>query len=333
MLAPYELKQRQSLPYEMKLRFTEVKVHQYVNESGKDCVVQKSGLDSAVLLHFIRKFYPTMPAIYVNTKLENPTVVQAAIETPNCTIIEPDVSFHEVITTHGIPVVSKDVARALSDVQNPTSRNEATRNLRLTGIKRDGTKGKSGSFLPARYHRLINCGFRFSDKCCYYLKHKPAERIHKKMDLAPFVGTLAEGSDKRARAYLKTGCNNFDSKWPVSKPLSIWTRQDVYRYALEEGVVYPECYGDIVQNPQTGLFETTGESNTGCEYCLFGIFRDPARIERLKYTQPARYKYCMETLDYKTLLPILFEKLDYEDFAWMLKQKGLIQGDQYRLDF
>ncbi len=313
MITSHELKERQSLPYEMKLRFTEVKVRQYVDECGKDCVVQKSGLDSAVLLHIIRKSYPSMPAIYVNTKLENPTVVQAAI-------------------AHGIPVVSKDVARALSDVQNPTARNEATRNLRLTGIKRDGTKGKSGSYLPACYHRLIGCGFRFSDKCCYYLKHKPAERIHKKMNLAPFVGTLAEDSDKRARAYLKTGCNNFDSKWPVSKPLSIWTRQDVYRYAVEESVVIPDCYGDIVLNPQTGLFETTGESNTGCEFCLFGIFRDPARIERLKYTQPARYKYCMETLNYRELLPILFEKLDYEDFEWMLKQKGLLQGDQYRLD-
>jgi hypothetical protein len=30
--------------------------------------------------------------------------------------------------------------------------------------------------------------------------------------------------------------------------------------------------------------------------------------------------------------PILFKKLDYEDFEWMLKQRGLIQGDQYHLD-
>lgn len=324
----YELKQRQSLPYEMKLSFTEVKIRQYVDEVGKDCVVQKSGLDSAVLLDFVRKIYPTMPAIFVDTGLENPSVVRAAQETPNCTIIKPDASFHDVVTTHGIPAVSKDVARALSDIQNPTSRNEATRNLRLTGIKRDGTKGKSGSFLPACYHRLIDCGFRFSDKCCYYLKHKPAEKIHKKMNLAPFVGTLAEDSAKRAKAYLKTGCNNFESKWPISKPLSIWTRQDIYRYAVENQVVIPTCYGDIVKT-SSGLFETTGESNTGCEYCLFGILNDPARIERLRYTQPARYKYCMETLNYKTLLPILFKRSDFEDFEWMLKQKGLIQDTQY----
>lgn len=137
------------------------------------------------------------------------------------------------------------------------------------------------------------------------------------------VGTLAEDSDKRAKAYLKTGCNNFDGKWPVSKPMSIWTRQDIYRYALENHVVIPTCYGNIVKTTG-GLLETTGETNTGCQMCLFGIFMDPARIERLKYTQPARYRYCMETLDYKTLLPILFQKLDFEDFEWMLKQKGLI---------
>jgi 3'-phosphoadenosine 5'-phosphosulfate sulfotransferase (PAPS reductase)/FAD synthetase len=319
VIQPYELKQRQSLPLEAKVRFTEVKARQFINECGKDTCVQVSGLDSAVLLDILRTIRPDIPAIFVDTGLEDPSVVEHARGTTNMTILKPDVSFDQVIKEHGYPAISKDVARALSDIQNPTARNEATRSLRLTGIKRDGTRGKSGSYLPQKYHRLIECGFRFSDKCCYFLKHKPAEKIHKEMNLAPFIGTLAEDSEKRARAYLKTGCNNFTGKM-VSKPMSIWTRQDIYEYVAIRNLKIPGCYGRI-RFQDDGKLGPTGEKHTGCQFCLFGILFDLLRIERLKQVHPARYRYCMENLNYKELLPLLLGVANFDEYLQVAENR------------
>lgn len=299
-----ELTARQLLPLEFKIRYTEIKIQEWLDfctRTGKTPCVSKSGMDSEVLLDIARSIRPDIVAVFVDTGQENATVVERNREIENIVTVRPEISFDQVVKRYGYPVISKRVSRYLADIQNPTGRNEKTRVLRLTGMRSDGAEGAKASRLPHCYHRLIDCGYRFSAQCCYFLKKRPLYRIQKEMGLMPMVGTLAEDSEDRAAAYLKTGCNAFSAG--KSAPLSIWTRQDILAYAKARGLRYAACYREIVTVGDK--LALTGESNTGCEGCLFGIKHDPTRIERVREWSPPRYRYYMETLDYQNLIPLL----------------------------
>lgn len=102
---------------------------------------------------------------------------------------------------------------------------------------------------------------------------------------------MAADSRQRKDAWLKTGCNAFDGKRLMSKPLSIWTTQDVYRYTRDYKLPY--CPGYMAKSPRksklgpkrkiqrkTGRLITTGEAyrrlakllNIPIKECHFGWF-------------------------------------------------------------
>ena len=45
-------------------------------------------------------------------------------------------------------------------------------------------------------------------------------------------------------------------------------------------------------------YRLTGEQRTGCMFCMFGCHLEPHpnRFERLRFTHPKQYRYCMEKL-------------------------------------
>jgi hypothetical protein len=53
------------------------------------------------------------------------------------------------------------------------------------------------------------------------------------------------------------------------------------------------AYGEVVL--KDGIYQTTGESRTGCFFCLLGIQNEtePNRIQRLKTQYPKLYDYCL----------------------------------------
>jgi 3'-phosphoadenosine 5'-phosphosulfate sulfotransferase (PAPS reductase)/FAD synthetase len=310
MIPLSELRDRQSMSLEFKIRYSTLKIREWFEHYNGNVVVSKSGLDSVVLLDLVRSVYPSVLSVYVDTGQENLTVVDHNKSIENCLIIRPKFSFHDVVTKAGYPVISKLVSRYLSDLQNPTPNNIKTRHLRLTGIKQDGSRGNSGSVLPKCYRYLVDCGYKFSNKCCDILKKQPLKSFQKTYGLFPFVGTLADDSQSREVSYLRSGCNSFDAVSPTSTPLSIWTRQDILAYASSKSLAYPSCYGDIKFAGEK--LSLTGEQHTGCEGCLFGIRQDPQRIERIKQWSLPRYNYYMDRLDYKKLVPLLLSPPDQQ---------------------
>lgn len=303
MISITELRDRQSMSLEFKIKYSILKIQEWYEHFNGQVCVSKSGLDSVVLLDLVRSVYPDVPAVFVDTGQENSTVVEHNKSVKNCLFIKPKTSFFDVVKKHGYPVISKLVSRYLSDLQNPNDQNYVTRKLRLTGIRGDGTRGNSILMLPHVYRYLIDCGFRFSDICCKVLKKKPLYQFQKENKLFPFIGTMAVDSQVRELSYLKSGCNAFDSCSPCSTPISIWTRQDILRYASAKSLPYPACYGSIA--PCSAGLCTTGEQSTGCEACLFGIRQDPGRIERIKTWSPPRYNFYMDKLNYRSLVPLL----------------------------
>lgn len=126
------------------------------------------------------------------------------------------------------------------------------------------------------------------------------------------TGIMASESMLRTNQYLRNGCNAFDNKRPMSKPLSIWLEQDILQYIKRNGLEIASVYGDIVERDQLqgqmsmfpdqcGKLTTTGVSRTGCVFCAFGAQceKKPNRFQRLKETHPKLYAYCMGGGEYK----------------------------------
>ena len=133
------------------------------------------------------------------------------------------------------------------------------------------------------------------------------KKYQKETGRFPFIGTMASESIYRKKAWLKNGCNAFDSKEPKSQPLSFWTEQDVFEYIKKYNVPYAEIYGDIVETGKTitridgehAQLKTTGWDRTGCMFCMFGVQceKSPNRFERMKETHPKQYDFCINKLE------------------------------------
>lgn len=253
---------------------------------------------STVLLHLTRTIYDEddCPAVFNNTTLEYPGIVEHVKRTPGVIIVRPEVTHKWVIENHGYPVVSKRIARMVRQLQNPTPKNEVSRRLRLTGFAGDG-RYMPGFKLPDRWKHLVNAPFKVSERCCDFLKKAPLDKFLKERDLHPMLGTMASESSDRERQWLRTGCTVVDSKFPHTMPLAIWTEQDILEYIVRFKVPYASVYGDIVRGPD-GKLHTTGEKRTGCVFCGFGAHLEPIpnRFQRMQTQYPRLWDHCINRL-------------------------------------
>ncbi len=132
------------------------------------------------------------------------------------------------------------------------------------------------------------------------MKKAPIYSYERKTDRKAILGTMACESLLRLQGWLQTGCNAFDSRHPISKPLSFWTEQDILRYLKLTGISYAPVYGDIVEvNSKNGTrLKTTGINRSGCMFCMFGMQneKEPNRFQRMQFTHPKQYEYCIHKL-------------------------------------
>ena len=73
-----ELAMLQALPLELKIAKSKLRIEEWVNYMGKENVYISfsGGKDSTVLLHLVRSLYPDIPAVFSNTGLEFPELVE-----------------------------------------------------------------------------------------------------------------------------------------------------------------------------------------------------------------------------------------------------------------
>ena len=230
-----------------------------------------------MLLHLVRRLYPTTPAVFCDTGLEFPEIRNYIGTWKNVTWIHPKKSFKDVITRYGYPVISKQIARSVSDLRNGKN-NQKTRELILTGGKFPGYK------FPEKWKFLLDAPFPISNKCCDIIKHQPFQAYERLTGRYPMVGLLAIESQQRLSRYLQHPCNIYDARHPISSPLSIWSETDIWRYLHEYNIPVATCYEQ-------------GWTRTGCIFCLFGIQYDetPNRLQRLKETHPRQYQQAIQT--------------------------------------
>jgi len=288
-----ELKELQSQTLERKIQITQTRIIEwYLKFDGKVYISFSGGKDSTVLLHMVRKAFPDVEAVFVNTGLEYPEIVSFVKTFENVTIVRPKMGFKEVIERYGYPVVGKEVAEAVWGARQGY-------NSMLKKFELDR------KFNVSKYKYLLDADFKISHQCCNVMKKKPAKDFGHSTGKKPIIGTMTEESQLRQSVWLKNGCNAFNGKRPVSNPMSFWTEQDVLLYLKNYDLPYCSVYGDIVPKSEfvgqlafdetpTDLM-TTGCQRTGCMFCMFGVHleKEPNRFQRMKQTHPKQYDYCI----------------------------------------
>lgn len=297
------LKQRQAMPLDGKIMMTLSRIHDwYEYWNGQVYISFSGGKDSTVLLDLVRGMYPEVPAVFVDTGLEYPEIREFVKTIDNVVWVRPKKPFTQVIREYGYPVVSKEQSQYIQEARD-------THSEKLRDIRFNGNKYGRGKVSDCWKH-LIFAPFKISHKCCHYLKKEPVKRYEKESGLKPMVAVMAEESQNRMTAYLINGCNSFDAKRPMSRPMGFWTEQDILQYLKEKEIPYSSIYGNIAET-ENGL-TTTGETRTGCMFCMFGLHQCEGqnKFQRMKTSHPKQYDYCVNQLGLGQVLDYL--KVDYK---------------------
>jgi len=186
-------------------------------------------------------------------------------------------------------VISKENARKIHDLQNPTENNKRTISLRM-GLEPSRNGKFNVGMVPLKWQYLKDAPFKISDACCEVMKKRPFKIYEKEQGRKPFIGSMVSESRFRMNNYIRNGCNAFNLDRPFSIPISFWTEEDVWEYIRIFNVPYSRIYD-------------MGYDRTGCVFCLFGTHleqkRGLNRFQRMYSTHPSLWKFCMNKLGLK----------------------------------
>lgn len=253
--------------------------------------LSQGGKDSTVLLDLVRRIYSNVPAVFIDTGLEYPELRDFVKTIPNVIWIKPEMNFKKVIQTYGYPLISKEVSQKIYTARRCPTGVCAGR----FELNNEHTQKYGNRYSMEKWKQLKDSNIPISHMCCEIMKKCPAKQYEKKSGNKPIVGTMTCESQNRKTSWLRHGCNSFDSKRPISQPMSFWTEQDVLEYLSITGISYAPVYGKIIRDSD-GKFHTTKCERTGCVFCGFGchLEKEPNRFQRLKVTHPKLWNYCMK---------------------------------------
>lgn len=260
-----DLRAMQAWSLERKIQVTQTRIIEwYIKQKGQVYVSFSGGKDSTVLLDLARRIYPDIPAVFVDTGLEYPEIREFVKTVDNVTWLRPEMNFKKVIETYGYPVVSKEVADAVSLAKRGVK-------YGIHKLQGENTRGEVVPFRKSfiKWAPLVDAPFMIGDECCDVMKKKPAKKYERESGRKAIIATMACESGMRQTQWLRNGCNAFNSARPISTPMAFWTEQDVLEYIKSFDISYSPIYGDVVQD-EKGKYHTTGAVRTGCMFCMFG---------------------------------------------------------------
>ncbi len=241
------------------------------------------GRDSTFLLWLVREIYPEVKAVFVDTGLEFPEIRAFVRTIPNVVWLKPKHTFKEIVQRWGYPVISKKVAMSFDRYRNTKS--DVQKALRLApGTNPVTGRHQTKGVIPKKYQYLLDAPFKISDYCCEALKKQPLRRYESKTGSKPFIGTMAEDSKPRQDEVIKNGCNAFEAKKPVSRPLSFFIEADIIEGLRRFNIAYSSIYD-------------MGYDCTGCMLCMFGLQMEMKkgrnRFLMLKKTHPRIHRLAL----------------------------------------
>lgn len=343
------------MSYEEKIDIATERVLEWTEicaDHGKKYAVSVGGLDSIVLLLFVRKILGECEGISVSA-LED-TSIQEVHRELGVTAIKPDMNFVQVLNTYGFPVLSKQIAADIEHLQTP--KNQANKRLLYYNhALMTGETGPWGGFVKSesmqmedKWLRLfgghyaedrpdLDCKiapFKVSDRCCGVMKEAPSIRYQQEHDIFPFLGLMQIEGGQRRYSLRKYGCNYVGKSTARSCPFNYFSRQDLLTLALELNAPIPKVYGEIVRDPD-GTLRTTKAQRTGCNMCGFGIQLEtrPHRFDRLKERNPKYWEFLMyKCVTDETGTYGWGRVLDYLGIEWE-NEPGQLKGQMNIFDF
>lgn len=271
------LRERQGWTLPQKIDHSLATIDAFVSRLGGPDKVYCSfsgGKDSTVLLHLCRVLYPDILAVFCSTGNEYPEIVRFVNEQKatgaNIQIIRPKITPREVWAKYGFPLIGKKSADKIHKIRvNPASKTAQT------------FLGNGYFCLAKRWRYLLTESYEVSPACCKKLKKDPFHLFEKETGRRPITGIMASESKMRAGQWVRSGgCNVFGEK-SASRPLSIWTEEDVWNYIHRENLAISEIYHK-------------GAKRTGCMGCGFGAqFDDDERFSILLKEHPQCYDMVM----------------------------------------
>ena len=296
MVQKQTLLQRQCLPLDAKVRMSLERIRAwYEHWDGEVYVAFSGGKDSLVLLDLVWRLYPEVPAVFSNTGLEYPEIVQFVKEIKarnpdrEVIIVRPKRTFRDVVLNEGYPVVSKKISRMLRILKNEKGNPAWANTYRLydTGVKQDGTYSKA-SKLPEKWRPLLQQDWSATELCCDILKKEPLDIYSKASGRKRYMGIMAAEGGLREKRHQ---CNIFDTRDPSSAPMLFWAEQDIWDYIHARKLPYSKIYD-------------MGETRTGCMFCMFGVHLEAGqnRFQRMAKSHPKQWDYCINDLGMSKVL-------------------------------
>ena len=174
-----------------------------------------------------------------------------------------------------------------------------------------GVEPFKSQFNKEKWLPLVYTPFMISHMCCHKMKKQPMHKYQHDNGYKPILATLAEESRVRKQGWIRHGCNAFESKNPMSQPMSFWTEQDVLTYLVRYAVPIASVYGEIVhvgddctEYPPVDLtghvmcnLKCSGCQRTGCAFCAFGMHlekKGKTRFHILAEVEPRKYEFALE---------------------------------------
>ena len=161
-----DLKELQSKSLEEKIQISTARIIEwYEHWDGKVYVSFSGGKDSTVLLDLVRRVYPDVPAVFSDTGLEFPEIREFVKSFDNVVLVKPKLTFTEVITKYGYPIISKNISNTIHGAKKGNVRWKC-----LMGIQtmKDGTG--SSLFNCSKWKFMLDADFRVGDNCCQVMK-------------------------------------------------------------------------------------------------------------------------------------------------------------------
>jgi len=112
-----ELREKQALPLDLKIRLTRTRVRAWIHEYGEDKVYVSfsGGKDSTVLLDLVRNEfgYKNVKAMFVDVPTQYPELRKFVKTFDNVDIVKPKTNFFEVCSKYGFPLISKETSNCV----------------------------------------------------------------------------------------------------------------------------------------------------------------------------------------------------------------------------
>lgn len=285
-----DLKQRQSLPLEMKIQKSIRTIEQFYDMYDGDVYISKGGVDSNIVEWLAKQSaYGKRIECVCVASVEPVENIRHNNDLGNI-LLTSTISKAQVIRDWGYPIITKQVAMAISRYNR--TKFDWVREKRLNGyIGKNGKLIKDGT-IPKKYREFLYAPFELSEECCDKVKKKPLLSWETKSKKKPITGEMAEESRERQSSYLKHGCIRIHTSHIKCTPIGFWTTQDIMECVYRFNIPIPKIYGEVIKL-EDGTYRFSGEQRTGCECCGFGMIFDTERFERLKARKPNLYNEMM----------------------------------------